>query len=209
MSVMFADVFYDANDSGRYLDASQSGYTASLYVSGTVVANGYRGKAGVNGAIGNTFNFQWDNPYAKCWVDVTLIGTIATLSDYRLKRNVNPMSDGALDRIKTLRPIKYQWDDYEKDNGQGGITKLSTASDDINEGFIAHELQEIIPSAVDGEKDDPVAMQSLRNDAISAVVVKALQELSEKVDFLKSEIEDQRNYINNLEQQITVLKNHD
>ena len=80
---------------------------------------------------------------------------------------------------------------------------------DINEGFIAHELQEIIPSAVDGEKDDPVAMQSLRNDAISAVVVKALQELSEKVDFLKSEIEDQRNYINNLEQQITVLKNHD
>ena len=93
------------------------------------------------------------------------------------------MSNGALDRIKMVNPVSYQWDDFERDG-----VELSSASEEINEGFIAHELQQIIPSAVDGEKDDPITIQSLKPDAIMAVAVKAIQELSAKNDALEARI---------------------
>jgi len=59
-----------------------------------------------------------------------------TTSDYRLKTNVTPMS-GALDRIDALKPCNYTWID-------SGVA---------SEGFIAHELQAVIPHAVTGIKD--------------------------------------------------------
>jgi len=65
-------------------------------------------------------------------------GTVyGTTSDYRLKTNVTPMSN-TLDRIDNLKPCNYTWID-------SGIA---------SEGFIAHELQEVIPQAVTGIKDD-------------------------------------------------------
>jgi hypothetical protein len=60
-----------------------------------------------------------------------------TTSDYRLKTNVTPMS-GALDRIDALKPCNYTWID-------SGVA---------SEGFIAHELQAVIPQAVTGTKDE-------------------------------------------------------
>jgi len=61
----------------------------------------------------------------------------ATTSDYRLKENISPMT-GALSVIAQLKPVKYKW----KINGADG------------QGFIAHELQAVIPDCVTGEKDD-------------------------------------------------------
>jgi hypothetical protein len=58
-----------------------------------------------------------------------------TTSDYRLKENVAPMT-GALAKIKSLKPVTYDW----KTGGS-------------SEGFIAHELQAVIPDCVSGEKD--------------------------------------------------------
>ena len=66
-----------------------------------------------------------------------------------------------------LRPVTYQMADY-------GI--MFKASDVVKEGFIAHELAAVIPSAVDGEKDAPDKIQSLRVDALVAVLTKAIQE---------------------------------
>lgn len=75
----------------------------------------------------------------------TTVGSIAengsstaynTSSDYRLKENIAPIT-GALEAISKLKPVTYTW----KNTG-------------INDsGFIAHELQEVCPSAVTGEKD--------------------------------------------------------
>jgi len=59
-----------------------------------------------------------------------------TSSDYRLKENVEPLTN-ALTRVAQLRPVKWKW-------------KGNTAT---GEGFIAHELQIVVPSAVSGEKD--------------------------------------------------------
>jgi hypothetical protein len=58
------------------------------------------------------------------------------VSDYRLKEDVQPMT-GALAKVAALKPVTYKW----KVDGSDG------------EGFIAHELAEIVPQCVTGEKD--------------------------------------------------------
>ena len=59
-----------------------------------------------------------------------------TSSDYRLKEDIFPMT-GALAKVQALKPVTYKW----KADGSDG------------EGFIAHELQEVCPQAVTGQKD--------------------------------------------------------
>jgi hypothetical protein len=59
-----------------------------------------------------------------------------TASDYRLKENVQPMT-GALNLVAQLNPVTYTW----KTDGSDG------------QGFIAHELQAVVPDCVIGEKD--------------------------------------------------------
>ena len=60
----------------------------------------------------------------------------ATSSDYRLKEAITPMT-GALAKVALLKPCTYKW----KVDGSDG------------QGFIAHELDEVVPGCVTGEKD--------------------------------------------------------
>jgi hypothetical protein len=59
-----------------------------------------------------------------------------TTSDYRLKNTIAPMT-GALAKVALLNPCTYKWN---ADGSDG-------------QGFIAHELAEVCPQAVTGEKD--------------------------------------------------------
>ena len=147
---------------------------------GTVTASGYRGRAGTSGAFSNVFNTHWSGSAAQLWVDTTNLGTITTTSDYRIKKDIETQTVSGLDRIIQLRPVTYKQADY------GTLFK---SSDDVKEGFIAHELQEVIPSAVSGLKDDPNQIQTLKLDALCAVMVKAIQEQQYLIESLKSRIE--------------------
>ena len=143
--------------------------------SGIVIAGGYRTHNGSSGSTWqNSFNLYWTGSATQLWIDTTNQGTITVVSDYRLKDNVVTQSTSAIDRIQQLRPVTYTYKDYEP---------FSWKADGINrEGFIAHELQEIIPSAVEGEKDAKNQIQSLKLDALCSVMVKAIQELKAIVD---------------------------
>jgi hypothetical protein len=66
---------------------------------------------------------------------------------------------------------------------------LFKASEEVKEGFIAHEVQEVIPSGAEGVKDDEKQIQSLRVDAILAVAVKAIQEQQAIINDIKARIE--------------------
>ena len=66
----------------------------------------------------------------------TTATTYNTSSDYRLKENVQPMT-GALAIVTALKPVTFNW----KTDGSDG------------QGFIAHELQAVVPDCVTGEKD--------------------------------------------------------
>ena len=100
---------------------------------------------------------------------ITQNGTTAvaynTTSDYRLKENVQPLS-GALARVAAMKPCTYTW---------------KSAPDEIGEGFIAHELQEVCPQAVTGEKDavnedGSIKPQSIDTSFLVATLTAALQE---------------------------------
>jgi hypothetical protein len=97
-----------------------------------------------------------------------------TSSDYRLKENVEPMQ-GALATIAQLKPVTYTW----KSDGSAG------------QGFIAHELQAVVPDAVTGEKDAVDAdgkpqYQGVDTSFLVATLVKAIQELTARVAALEA-----------------------
>jgi hypothetical protein len=93
-----------------------------------------------------------------------------TSSDYRLKENVAPMT-GALAKVLELNPVTYTW----KVDGSDG------------QGFIAHELQEVAPYAVSGEKDGE-EMQGVDYGKITPLLTAALQEAIAEIQSLKARV---------------------
>jgi hypothetical protein len=86
-------------------------------------------------------------------------------SDRRLKTNIIPLTYGLSDILK-LNPVSYNWKDGT--NGK-------------QFGFIAQEVQEIMPDAVkDGE------YLGLEKDAIYSALVNAIKELKQELDTLKN-----------------------
>ena len=108
-----------------------------------------------------------------------------TSSDYRLKENVQPMI-GALDKVALLKPCTFNW----KVDGHDG------------QGFIAHELAEVFPDAVAGEKDaietytdeegnehTRPAYQGIDTSFLVATLTAAIQEQQAMIEEMKAEIE--------------------
>jgi hypothetical protein len=96
-----------------------------------------------------------------------------TSSDYRLKENIAPMT-GALAKVSTLKPCTYTW----KEDGSEG------------QGFIAHELAEVVPDAVTGEKDavnedGSIKPQGIDTSFLVATLTAAIQELKAEFDEYK------------------------
>jgi hypothetical protein len=93
-----------------------------------------------------------------------------TSSDYRLKENIAPMT-GALAKVQALKPCTYTW----KADGSNG------------QGFIAHELAEVVPECVAGEKDETdeegnPKYQGIDTSFLVATLTAAIQELKAVVD---------------------------
>ena len=88
-----------------------------------------------------------------------------TSSDYRLKEDIAPMT-GALATVAALKPVSYKW----------------KATGEATQGFIAHELQAVVPECVVGEKDavdadgNPVH-QGIDTSFLVATLTAAIQEL--------------------------------
>jgi hypothetical protein len=115
----------------------------------------------------------------------TQVGTIATTttstayntsSDYRLKENVQPMT-GALAKVGAFKPVTYTW----KADGSDG------------EGFIAHELAEVCPNAVSGEKDavdenGNIKPQGIDTSFLVATLTAAIQEQQALITSLTARI---------------------
>ena len=161
-----------------YVGETTGGSTA--LPAGTVKAKAFNTRTGHNGSLGgNVFNINWTGSVADLYIDNTNVGTFSFTSDYRVKDNIVSISTNCIDRIKQLRPVQYQYADYGEIFIGDGVTR---------EGFIAHEVAEVISSGVEGAKDDPNKIQSLKVDAILSVTVKALQEAITKIETLETKV---------------------
>jgi hypothetical protein len=133
------------------------------------------------GSSWDHYNFQ---------IGTTLVGRISTSgsntsyvtsSDYRLKDNIAPMT-GALAVVGQLKPCTYTW----KVNGSDG------------QGFIAHELAEVVPDAVVGEKDEVDAEGNPKYQGVDTSFLVAT---------LTAAIQEQQALINDLTNRLTALEN--
>lgn len=99
-----------------------------------------------------------------------------SVSDYRLKENVAPIA-GALAKVAQLNPVTYTW----KGSGSSG------------QGFIAHELQAVVPECVTGEKDAVDAngkpkYQGIDTSFLVATLTAAIQEQQAIIEDLKTRL---------------------
>jgi hypothetical protein len=90
-----------------------------------------------------------------------------TISDYRLKEDLKEIN--GLQKLSAIKVYDFKW----KDN------------DARMDGVIAHELQEVLPYAVKGEKDAK-EMQSVDYSKLVPVLVKAIQEQQAQIEELKA-----------------------
>ena len=89
-----------------------------------------------------------------------------TSSDYRIKENVNPLDDTFI--VDSLIPVTYK-------------NKLTKKQD---MGLIAHEVQEIYPFLVNGDKDGE-NFQSVNYTSLIALLIKEIKELKQRVKVLE------------------------
>ena len=99
-----------------------------------------------------------------------------TSSDYRLKENINPITD-AITRLKTLKPSRFNF-------------KIEPSV--MVDGFIAHEVT-AVPEAITGTKDevdsngDPL-YQGIDQSKLVPLLTAALQEAISEIETLKTEV---------------------
>jgi hypothetical protein len=100
--------------------------------------------------------------------------SVQLTSDYRLKKNIKPLENG-ISTVLKLKPVNY-----EKKNS------LESSNYDKKEnGFIAQEIQKVLPYIVDEGKDKD-RLLSVDYTSIIPVLTKAIQEQQVIIEQLKS-----------------------
>ena len=152
-------------DSGRTLNIVNTGAVYPSIITNQV---GYGGK---------TISFRYTDS-EKGYIETTSTNVIySTTSDYRLKNTIAPMT-GALDKVALLKPVTYKWNE----DGSDG------------QGFIAHELAEVMPDCVTGTKDavdengNP-KYQGIDTSFLVATLTAALQEALAEINALKARLD--------------------
>ena len=148
------------------------------------------GRLEINGGTAEGMSIQGgSNNYIVSWHNTsgTLIGSITgssgsstsynTTSDYRLKTAVNYDWD-ATTRLKQLRPARFEW--------------IADGDDAVPvDGFLAHEVQDIVPEAISGTKDavdedgNP-EYQGIDQSKLVPLLVKTIQELEARITALEA-----------------------
>lgn len=100
----------------------------------------------------------------------------ATSSDYRLKTNVAQI-DNAIGRLKQLNPVRFNW--------------VSEPDGDFVDGFIAHEVADIVPDAISGEKDavnadGSIEPQGIDQSKLVPLLTAALQDAIARIEALEN-----------------------
>ena len=129
-----------------------------------------------NGDYGYTFKSAANALSGAIGVDASTV-SYNTSSDYRLKNTITPMT-GALTKVALLKPCTYKWN-VDGSDGQG---------------FIAHELQAVVPECVSGAKDAVDANGNIKPQGIDtsflvATLTAAIQEQQAIIESLKARLD--------------------
>ena len=152
-----------------------------FYLSGRVVADGVTTSAHAwssqSDSTSSSAHLYFRNPNGFVG-NISTSGTATaynTSSDYRLKENVVAMS-GATERLKQLAPKRFNF-----------IADADTTVD----GFLAHEVADVVPEAVTGAKDavdddGNAVYQGIDQSKLVPLLVATIQELEARIAALES-----------------------
>lgn len=126
------------------------------------------------GGAGTLFDLRLAS-VQKGTIDVSSTGvTYATTSDLRLKTNIKSI-DVATNKLMAMNPVSHKW-------------KADPEADEVH-GFIAQEMMEIVPEAVNGDPESD-EMMSMDYGRITPIIVAALQEANNKIMELENRINE-------------------
>ena len=101
-----------------------------------------------------------------------IIGFVSSISDARLKENVQPLNN-ALQSVSQLQGVSYDW----KKDGKHAI------------GFIAQEVEKVLPSAVTERElafgEEGQLYKTVEYNQVIALLVESIKELKAEIDELK------------------------
>ena len=167
---------YNSNTSGTAINGGQW-FSGTTQVSG---ANMYLNQYNASGTAYCAY-FYFNGALVGN-INITATNTsLGTGSDYRLKHNIAPMT-GALAKVALLKPCTFKWN----------------VNDSDGQGFIAHELQEVVPDCVSGEKDEVDADGNPKYQSVDTSFLVAT---------LTAAVQEQQELIKQLTERITVLEN--
>ncbi|WP_081003006.1 tail fiber domain-containing protein, partial [Pseudomonas syringae group genomosp. 3] len=154
----------------------------TLTLDGRFASKGTWCRTGLNGSRGaNIYNLNWNTSnsgYVDVYIDASYVGALTLLqSDYRVKRQVEEFSAPFLERVNAYRIVTFKRAAY------GEVFK---DGENLIQGLIAHEVQEVNPLAATGKKDDVDAngniwIQQLDSIALITDAFGAIKELSAQV----------------------------
>ena len=165
---------YSGNSTGGMKIANRGNDTAAA-----LLLQGHNNSGGTPGQATNT---QLTHKGANATFNIRHLGTdrlvigstgvvsgdLNDTSDIALKKDIESISTSCIDNIKQLNPVTFKWKD--------------TSRKDI--GFIAQEVEDILPDLVNGED----GVKSINTIGLVSQLTKALQEAITEIETLKTKI---------------------
>lgn len=107
--------------------------------------------------------------------DVYINGALEYTSDRRLKTNITPL-EKSLDKVMKLNGVTFNWDKSNPKNANVSTT--------LQYGFIAQEIEKVIPELVSETSD---GYKTVNYVGVIPVLTQAIQEQQQEIEQLKEE----------------------
>lgn len=149
---------------------------AAVEVGGKVAAE----PANVTAALATTLPSGVGSLFGNWTYNFSSLNDLHNHSDIKLKTNVKPMT-GALSKVLALQGVTFEWTHCQKKRENPG-TRI---------GFIAQEVEKVIPEAVidtkiDDSDGNAMDVKGVQYDKLVALLVEAIKEQNTRIEHLES-----------------------
>ena len=123
-----------------------------------------------------------------------------TISDQRVKQNIESISEPVLTKVMKLNPVTYNYTRVDYEPG----TKLKIGTDAFPQkeaGFLAQEVYQLFPEAVSKPKDEGKNLWAIDYSKLTVMLTKAMQEQQNMIQQQQAQIEQLKQAVQHLQEQ--------